>query len=72
MIRESTGRFAWPFSLSVLNLLMPLGVRSPERFDKIIASLKTKEADPKELRWNIIAFLEESARKRRDSSSPGI
>jgi hypothetical protein len=60
-----------PFCLTFMNLLTPLSTRSPELFDKIIASLKAKGADAKEPRWNIITRLEESARKRRDSSFPG-
>jgi hypothetical protein len=60
-----------PFSLTFMNLLTPLNVRSPERFDKVIAALKAKGADSKETRWKIIAFLEESARRRRNPSSPG-
>jgi hypothetical protein len=60
-----------PFCLTFMNLLTPLSVRSPERFDKIMASLKAKGADPKEPRWNIIASIQESARKKGSSNYPG-
>lgn len=58
-----------PFCLTFMNLLTPLSIRAPERFYKILEVLKARGADFNDSRWKIIAFIEESARKRSESDS---
>jgi hypothetical protein len=60
-----------PFTLTLMTLCTPLSIRDPNRFERILASLKAKGADPtSDIRWDIIASIEKSAHERRNLPPP--
>jgi len=44
----------------------------PDRFEKILTSIKTKGANPAtDVRWDVIARIEERSRERKNSPQNG-